>query len=365
MRPLLLALYLLFSSFVCAKTVTDITGRQVTIPDNPQRIVLGESRMLYTLGLLEPGYPAGKIIGWPGDMAKYDPQTWSVWLKTFPQLASITQLGDGFLSQSNIEQVISLKPDLVILPQLAKNSHSENQFIELLAQAHIPVIKIDLRVDLLHNTVPSIRLLGEVLNQQQRAQSFIDFYQQHMAQVEKRLATINEPKPRVFLHLHLGRRDTCCTTVAHGNLGQLLDFAGGDNIAKSLLKGVFGNLSSEQLLASQPEVYIGTGMSNSGRTLQLGPQVSQQQAESSMKRAIAAQQPLSYLNAIRQGNAWGLWHNFYLSPYHVAAVEFFAKTFYPQQFADINPEQTLKTLYQRFLPIPYSGTFWVRLPVAK
>ncbi|EKN3436935.1 hypothetical protein OZ689_004072, partial [Yersinia enterocolitica] len=41
-----------------AKSVTDILGRQVIVPDYPQRIILGESRMLYTLALLEPGNPA-------------------------------------------------------------------------------------------------------------------------------------------------------------------------------------------------------------------------------------------------------------------------------------------------------------------
>lgn len=53
---LLLLIFLLCTWAVSAKTITDITGQRIEIPDNPQRIVLGESRMLYTLALLEPGY---------------------------------------------------------------------------------------------------------------------------------------------------------------------------------------------------------------------------------------------------------------------------------------------------------------------
>ncbi|OJH82185.1 periplasmic binding protein [Serratia marcescens] len=69
---ILLLLSLWFGVFSAqAKTVTDITGRQVVVPDNPQRIVVGESRMLYTLALLEPGNPAQRIVGWPADLARF------------------------------------------------------------------------------------------------------------------------------------------------------------------------------------------------------------------------------------------------------------------------------------------------------
>lgn len=72
MRKLFLLL-LLFSHSLFARQISDINGVQVVIPDHPQRIVLGESRMLYTLALLQPGYPAAHIAGWPADLAKYDP----------------------------------------------------------------------------------------------------------------------------------------------------------------------------------------------------------------------------------------------------------------------------------------------------
>lgn len=67
---------LLISPTVLARTVTDIDGQRVEVPDHPQRIVLGESRMLYTLAMLEPGNPFQRIVGWPQDLKKYDRQTW-------------------------------------------------------------------------------------------------------------------------------------------------------------------------------------------------------------------------------------------------------------------------------------------------
>ncbi|PLR37465.1 hypothetical protein CYR32_06545 [Chimaeribacter coloradensis] len=360
------ALLLLFISLTSqAREVTDLLGRQVTVPDHPQRVVLGESRMLYTLALLEPGYPAARIAGWPGDLAKYDPQTWAQYLHAFPQLAAIPQFGNGSINDINAEKVLALRPDLVILPRLAKTTANSAAFMQLMEQAGVPVVVVDLRVDLLHNTVPSVRLLGEIFEQPQRAQAFIDFYQQHMAAIQQRLAAYHGPKTRVMLHLHLGRRDTCCTTAVNGNLGQLLAFAGGENIAAAQVSGVFGELNPENVLAANPQVYIATGMAapeEGARTVSLGPQVSAAQASASFTQIMAAQPVLAHLAAVQTGRAYALWHNFYLSPYHVVAAEFFAKALYPQQFADVNPQQTMQDLYRRFLPLEFSGTFWSQLP---
>jgi iron complex transport system substrate-binding protein len=44
-----------FAGLAQARTVTDITHRTVEVPDKPQRIVVGESRMLYTLALVQDG----------------------------------------------------------------------------------------------------------------------------------------------------------------------------------------------------------------------------------------------------------------------------------------------------------------------
>jgi iron complex transport system substrate-binding protein len=42
----------------------------------------------------------------------------------------------------------------------------------------------------------------------------------------------------------------------------------------------------------------------------------------------------------------------------VLAVQAFAKWFYPQKFADLDPEQTMKQMYQQFLAVEPSGTYW-------
>jgi len=350
-----------------AKTIVDIARRTVEVPDNPQRIVVGESRMLYTLALVQEGNPAKNIVGWPGDMQNLDPQSWQLYVKAFPEIATIPQLGKNNFTQFNAEKIIALKPDLVILPRYAKQQSDHDQMLDSLTQAGIAVIYVDLRVDQLNNTIPSVKLLGDVLNNPQKAARFIAFYQQHMNVVQQRIAQYHGKKTTVMLQLQLGRRQTCCTTVSHGNLADLLAFAGGDNIAGGAFKSVYGQMNPEAVIAANPNVYISTGLgSTQGKAegnIMLGPLVSKEQAEGSFQQVMNQQPLLSNLQAVKAGRAYSVWHNFYLSPYHLVDVEVFAKALYPSLFADIDPQHTVKEIYEQFLPIPFSGTYWSQLPV--
>lgn len=362
LRGVLALLLLMLSSTALAKTITDIDGNPVTIPDNPQRIVLGESRMLYTLAMLEPGDPFQRIIGWPQDLKKYDSQMWDIFARRFPQMLKIPVLGAGGTNDINPEQVLALKPDVVILPSLARYDDGDLRLVAMLKAAHIPVVKIDLRVHLLKNTTRSVQILGEVLNQTARAESFNRFYRAHLQVIQQRLANYHGPKPTVLLQLHLGRRNECCVTAVKGSLGELLNAAGGDNIASKTIQGVFGRLSEETVIATQPEYYFATGAGDNEAqsALKLGPAVMPDAVQSSFYAMTAKQNGLRELKALHNGHAAVIWMNFYLSPWHIAATEFMAKTLYPQLFNDVQPEETLKQIFRDYLPIPYSGTYFLQ-----
>ena len=139
-----------------------------------------------------------------------------------------------------------------------------------------------------------------------------------------------------------------------GSLGELLTFAGGDNIASKTVHGVFGKLNEETVIMAQPEVYIatGAGAAEDQNDLKLGPDITPQMARQSLRELTGKQNGLRELKALHNGRTGIIWQNFYLSPWHVAATEFLAKTLYPEVFADIEPEQTLKQIFDDYLPIP-------------
>jgi len=154
--------------------------------------------MLYTLALLEPGNPAQRVVGWPNDLARYDAQSWHQYTQKFPAIRQIPILGNGNLNTINAEMLLPLKPDLVILPRLAKGSDNEQRLQHILTEAGIPYIYVDLRIELIKNTLPSLKLLGEVLNRPERAAAFSAFYQQHMDVIRDRLSRYQGKKTTVM-----------------------------------------------------------------------------------------------------------------------------------------------------------------------
>jgi len=87
MSGVLLILLALQSTLANAgQVLTDIAGRQVEVPAQVQRIVLGEGRLLPVLGILEGQQVLDRLVGMPADLALIDPGTDRQYREAFPAL---------------------------------------------------------------------------------------------------------------------------------------------------------------------------------------------------------------------------------------------------------------------------------------
>jgi iron complex transport system substrate-binding protein len=348
-----------------AVTVTDIAGRTVTVPDDVQRVVLGEGRLFFALSLLEGQKPFDRIVGWQGDFRKLDPQTYATYQAKFPQIDKIPLIGNTSADSISPEKVLTLNPQLAIFGLSGHGPGKESELVNQLQKAGVPVVFVDFRTSPLKNTLPSMELLGKVLNREQQAQDYIRFYQDNIKRVTDMTKDIPEQdKPKVFIELRASTADECCRSAGNGNMGDFIDQAGGVNIAKPLLPGPLGQVNLEKVIASQPDVYLVSGGGKPAKAgdpqpagLVLGAQTTPEQASASLK-PLLARKGISTLKAVEDGRSFGIWHNYYNSPYNVLAVQVFAKAFYPQKFADLNPQQTQKQLYKQFLAVEPTGTYW-------
>ncbi len=348
-----------------AVTVTDIAGRTVTVPDDVQRVVLGEGRLFFALSLLEGQKPFDRIVGWQGDFRKLDPQTYATYQAKFPQIDKIPLIGNTSADSISPEKVLTLNPQLAIFGLSGHGPGKESELVNQLQKAGVPVVFVDFRTSPLKNTLPSMELLGKVLNREQQAQDYIRFYQDNIKRVTDVTKNIPEQdKPKVFIELRASTADECCRSAGNGNMGDFIDQAGGVNIAKPLLPGPLGQVNLEKVIASQPDVYLVSGGGKPAKAgdpqpagLVLGAQTTPEQASASLK-PLLARKGISTLKAVEDGRSFGIWHNYYNSPYNVLAVQVFAKAFYPQKFADLNPQQTQKQLYKQFLAVEPTGTYW-------
>lgn len=354
----LLPLGLLCSAAASAATLTDLAGRQVQVPDKVERILLGEGRMIYSLSLLEGKHPFARVAGWQGDFRGLDVQGYGAFHRAFPEAEKIPLVGGASADTFSVEKALAVHPDLAIMALSGGHGPSpDSEAVKQLEAAGVAVVFVDFSNHPLSNTVPSMRLLGQALGREQQAQAFIDFYQRSLARVTDTLAQAGQlEQPTIFIDMLAGLQE-CCGSPGTGNFGEMIKLAGGRNIADGRIPGPIGTLNVEYILSSDPDVYVATGVFAAGQGgVTLGYSATLQQAHDSLRQA-AQRPPLNELRAVRQGNVHGLWHIFYDSPEHLVAVQALAKWLHPQLFKDLDPDQTRRELYQRFMPIPASGVF--------
>ncbi|WP_275399395.1 ABC transporter substrate-binding protein [Novacetimonas cocois] len=215
-----------------AATITDMAGRTVEIPHDVHRIVLGEGRLIYALAPLEREHLFDRIVGWQGEFRTADTQSYDQYVARFPAAAKVALIGKTTADTISPEKVLDLRPDLAILTISGHGPGASSELVSQLQAAHVPVVFVDFRANPLHDTVPSMRILGTVLNRQAEAQDYITFYQSHLDRVTQAIAKVPmEQRPKVFIEMLAAMRESCCHTAGKGNMGAFIEAAGGRNIA--------------------------------------------------------------------------------------------------------------------------------------
>ncbi|MCX5615564.1 ABC transporter substrate-binding protein [Bombella sp. TMW 2.2559] len=346
-----------------AKDVRDITGAVVSVPDHPQRIILGEGRLIYALEPLEGRHLFDHIVGWQGEFREADRQNYEQMLKTFPEADRVAVIGRTTADTISPEKVLDLHPDLAIFSTTGHGPGQSGGVTARLKAAHIPVLFVDFRQDPVKTTVPSMLILGQALGHEAEAQAYVNFYNSRLNVIRSVVDTIPEAqRPSVFINMLAGARQSCCHTAGRGNMGAFIEAAGGRNIAADLLPGYIGDVSAEMVIARNPDVLIldGTrGPGNSGPGLKMGSQVTPDLAQASLDALLKAPE-LAGLGAVRNGRAYGIWHTFYDSPFNILAIEVMAKWFYPERFRELDPDADRSLVQSRFTVMPNSGTYWIK-----
>ncbi|TMV54242.1 ABC transporter substrate-binding protein, partial [Thioclava sp. BHET1] len=185
-KPLLAASAMLLLSTFAAQattyplTVTDLAGRKVEIPVEPQRVVLQDGRDAQMLALLDRSDPFGRVKLWNNLLKRQDAPSWEVMRKAWPEAAKIPDMGFGDDGQVNTEEMLAVHPQLVIAEARARASMQQAGVMAQLKALHIPVVFVDTFDKPVPDAVQSVALLGKVLNREAEAKAYGDFYQRHL-----------------------------------------------------------------------------------------------------------------------------------------------------------------------------------------
>lgn len=345
--------------------VVDIVGRRVRVASPVRRMILGEGRQTYLMAALDREDPFARVVGLRDDFRKADLDGYTVYEGKFPGIGKLPSFGGWKDGAFDIEQVIALRPDVVVMNLEAKVAIDDGGLIGKLERVGIPVVFIDFREKPFEHAERSIAIMGALLGREERAAELAAFRAAQIAVVTDRLRGFSGKRPVVMIERAAGYDESCCMSFGDENFGRMVTMAGGENMAAKLIPGTFGTVNPEQVVAARPDVVIATGSNwklyaPNGAWVGVGPGADQGLARARLARLM--QRPAyRTLPVAKSGRVHAIWHQFYDSPYQFVAIQVIAKWLHPELFADLDPDAVFRDFHARFLPVAYRPGYWVSL----
>ena len=214
-------------------TIKDGTGREVTFPTAPQRIVSlspSNTEIVYALGL------GDKLVG-------------NTTYCDYPVAAKDKPKIGGF-STVEVEKIVALKPDLI----LAANIHI-SKVVPQLVNLGLPVFVLNPQS--LQDVLDSINLAGKVMNVQVKARELVKSMQDRIDAVKAKTASL--PDAQRVRTLLLIWHDPPMTVGPNTFIYELILLSGGTSVSKGMANG-FPTMGLESIISADPQVVITTGM---------------------------------------------------------------------------------------------------------
>lgn len=337
--------------------MVDAVGRPVKLAASAKRIVTNESLLLVTLALLDDN-PVSRLAGWAAPQ-RLDKGIYNAFQRKFPAIDRIPTVGGVVPSTSSVESILSAQPDLFVVSLWEPGWR---EITDKLERAGVPVLFLDSPQTSLTGpaeaTARSVKLLGQAIDQNEKANDFANLVLSHYQKVASHLSA-GSKRPSVLVDAHAGGQ--CCSVPGAANrLTELVALAGGHSVGSDIVPGYSGQLSMEAVLGIDPQIYIGTGGAHlaSQGGLVLGGGYDTPTARASLTNVLSLDLR-SELTAVQKGRAFAVSHQLAISALSVLVLETFARWIHPDLQAEIDPDQTLAEINRRFMAVPLDGTFWI------
>jgi len=209
-------------------TVTDATGTEVTIQEEPETVVTlapSAAQTMWEIGAED------KVIG----VSKR-----AAYLDGTETRTNISGPGYTFVS---VEKVVAENPDLVLAPNII-----ENQTVQKLRDAGLTVYRFEAASSLEDVTEKTLRI-GEFTGECEGAQERVEEMEASIEVI--RQAVEGEERPRVLYHLGGG-----FTAGSETFIGSIIETAGGTNVAAEAGITSYAQISSETVIEQDPQFIV-------------------------------------------------------------------------------------------------------------
>ncbi len=209
-------------------TLEDGLGRQVQLASTPERIISlapSNTEMLFALGLGE------RIVG-VSEYCNYPPEA-----QDKPRA--------GSFSEPNIEQILSLEPDLVVAVPLQDKEFSR------LEELGIPLLAVD--PTSIEEIYSALELLGKATGAEEEASLLVEECRENIDAVREKVGHLSpEEKIRVYYEVYA---DPLMSVGTDSVIHELIETAGGINIFEDMEAG-YPQVSSEVIIDRDPQVIV-------------------------------------------------------------------------------------------------------------
>ncbi len=323
-------------------TLTDGLGREVTIPENAEKVVCsGAGCLRYLVYLQAQDY----VVGVDSMEKKKNEIEGRPYVLANPQFNDYPLIGEA-KGKDDPEKIIEINPQVILKTSMIGQSSAPTatEADALQEKTGIPVVSLP--YGSLNNETQkaemynSLKIMGKVVGKQERSEEVIAYIEATMQDLENRTADIPESERKT---VYIGG---VSLSGAHGIISTEPAYAPFLWVnAKNVAAGMgteHADIAKEALVDWDPEyIFIDVG------TLQLG----NEGAIGELKNDTS----LAGLSAVKKGKVYGVIpYNFYSTNYEsvLANAYFVGKVLYPDRFEDIDPEAKADEIYTFFLGKP-------------
>ena len=345
-------------------TFTDLAGRTVTI-DKPPRTFIDA---YYLANFLAIGgrQSLSKLIAIPQEHwqnIRYGEYT--VFTRAYPELLRRPSIGGYHEAMLNAEKILALHPDVLFIgrPQVAANGPRLEQF----EKAGIHVVALDYHSMKLAHHIQSTRILGRLLGRDAVAAEQCNAYRQALTMVTERIAALPESEKHRSCYVEIGNHGLATYGNSYNDSilwGAILKNIAADNIGKNM-RDPNGTLDREFVVAHNPKMIVigGSIWENSAKSDQMMMGFTVPRDVARARLAAFKNRPLwAGLDAVKNNDLYAVDHGSLRCMMDCYLTVFLAKIFYPQAFADQDPEKDIYAFYRRYLPeLDPAGTFTLSL----
>jgi len=318
--------------------------RQITIVDSADRIITVKKPIDKIICFHYGAIEAIQTLGASDKIVGVNRQTVS---KTdFYKIDDFSNI--GYVDDPNYEEILNRDPDAVIL--FASIHDYDVQCVNIQktldeADPNIAVISLDFVT--IEGYLNELRKLSYIIDRENEAKEFIDFYNGWLDKIKERLESVPE-EDRTTVYFEMATWPEGYSTCSKGSFGlhECVVTAGGINIFGDRNQSFF-DVDPEAVMIRNPDVILNYGFGNYAET---GSGLGGNSEKMKVIRDEIMNRPeLKDINAVKDVRVYIIpWDVTCGGGKHLVGISYMAKWFYPELFSDMSVEE-IKSVHQEYL----------------